>query len=33
MVELHGGKIWVESVEGLGSRFSFSVPVGGPKAK
>jgi len=30
MVELHGGKIWVESVEGLGSRFSFSVPVGGP---
>ena len=33
MVELHGGKIWVESVEGLGSRFSFSVPVGGPKAR
>ena len=31
MVELHGGKIWVESVEGLGSRFSFSVPVGGAK--
>ena len=30
MVELHGGKIWVESVEGLGSRFSFSVPIGGP---
>jgi signal transduction histidine kinase len=29
MVELHGGKIWVESVEGLGSRFSFSVPVKG----
>jgi len=29
MVELHGGKIWVESVEGLGSRFSFSVPAGG----
>ncbi len=33
MVELHGGKIWVESVEGLGSRFSFSVPASGPKAK
>lgn len=32
MVELHGGKIWVESVEGLGSRFSFSVPIGGPKS-
>jgi signal transduction histidine kinase len=31
MVELHGGKIWVESVEGMGSRFSFSVPVGGPR--
>ena len=31
MIELHGGKIWVESVEGLGSRFSFSVPVGGPQ--
>jgi signal transduction histidine kinase len=29
MIELHGGKIWVESVEGLGSRFSFSVPVAG----
>jgi signal transduction histidine kinase len=33
MVELHGGKIWVESVEGLGSRFSFSVPVSGPQLK
>ena len=33
MIELHGGKIWVESVEGLGSRFSFSVPVAGPQVK
>ena len=33
MVELHGGKIWVESVEGLGSRFSFSVPASGPPEK
>ncbi len=33
MIELHGGKIWVESVEGLGSRFSFSVPVAGPQEK
>jgi signal transduction histidine kinase len=33
MIELHGGKIWVESVEGLGSRFSFSVPVAGPQGK
>ncbi|CAG0929986.1 two-component system, OmpR family, phosphate regulon sensor histidine kinase PhoR [Thermoflexales bacterium] len=33
MIEMHGGKIWVESVEGLGSRFSFSVPVAGPSHK
>ncbi|MFC2016164.1 PAS domain S-box protein [Chloroflexota bacterium] len=27
LVELHGGKIWVESQEGKGSKFGFSVPL------
>jgi len=27
MVELHGGQIWAESVEGKGSNFSFLLPV------
>ncbi|HZY41167.1 MAG TPA: HAMP domain-containing sensor histidine kinase [Anaerolineae bacterium] len=33
MVDLHGGRIWCESVAGLGSRFSFTVPVGGPRPR
>jgi signal transduction histidine kinase len=30
MIELHGGRIWAESEEGKGSKFTFLVPATGP---
>ena len=31
MIDLHGGRIWAESEEGSGSKFTFLLPVGQPQ--
>ena len=33
MIEMHGGRLWVESVEGKGSNFMFILPLGPAQAQ
>jgi len=33
LVEMHGGRIWVESEYGQGAIFSFSLPIAGPRRR
>jgi len=33
MIEMHGGRLWVESVEGKGSNFIFTLPLGPAQAQ
>ncbi|MDM8558847.1 ATP-binding protein [Candidatus Parabeggiatoa sp. HSG14] len=33
LVELHGGQVWFESTIGIGSQFSFTLPISEEKAK
>jgi signal transduction histidine kinase len=33
LVEAHGGRVRVESEEGRGSRFTFTLPVAAPEVR